>query len=237
MFCPRCGKEIQNNQRFCTNCGYDCSKDVDENEKKDEFSYQHKSYYKKPTKKDFDISKFSFNTGVNLMFKGFLIMAILLAGLLGVNLAKQYLSADVFGLDRAKYESYMQDPTSIPELTQPETLEGLIKNLKDTQNFLALYLKYSDDSSEVKADVFDNYRKQLLKMEGFSNDNLLKDDFKYSLPQTGREFKKCERHYNGELKSVGLKIVADTTYSKYHLCEDNRFTEKKFGKLVEPTMS
>ena len=36
MFCPRCGKEIKNNQRFCINCGYDLSKDIEMNKEKSE---------------------------------------------------------------------------------------------------------------------------------------------------------------------------------------------------------
>ena len=28
MFCPRCGKELKNNQRFCINCGYDLSEEL-----------------------------------------------------------------------------------------------------------------------------------------------------------------------------------------------------------------
>ena len=44
MFCPRCGKEIKNNQRFCVNCGYDLSEEIN-TEKQDDF-YKKKSYYK-----------------------------------------------------------------------------------------------------------------------------------------------------------------------------------------------
>ena len=35
MFCPRCGKEIKNNQRFCINCGYDLSEDIEQIKEKD----------------------------------------------------------------------------------------------------------------------------------------------------------------------------------------------------------
>src|SRR5574344_1682040 len=130
----------------------------------------------------------------------------------------------------------MQDPASIPELTQPETLEGFVKNVKDVQDFLALYLKYSDDTPDKKTTVFNDYRTQLVKMEAFTNENLLKDDFRYSLPQTDKEFKKCARHYDRKLKCIGMKIVPDMTYSKYHLTEDARFTYKKYGSLVDPQM-
>ena len=52
MFCPRCGKEVKNNQKFCINCGYDLSEDLKEY-KSDIYS---KSYYKQPKQK-FDFSK------------------------------------------------------------------------------------------------------------------------------------------------------------------------------------
>ena len=235
MFCPRCGKEIKNNQRFCVNCGYDLSEEIN-TEKQDDF-YKKKSYYKKPLeKKKFDINDIRFDVITGFLFKVFLTVVVIGAGVIGLKLAANYLPADAIGNDRAKYEMYMEDPSSIPELTQPETLQDLIKNLKDVQTFLALYLKYSDDSDEDKAKVFDNYRKQLLKIEMFSNDNLLKEDIKNSLPQTKKDFNKCAKYYNRLLSPVGLKIVSDTAYAKYHLEEDYRFTYKKFGAYVSPDM-
>lgn len=235
MFCPRCGKEIKNNQRFCVNCGYDLSEEIN-TEKQDDF-YKKKSYYKNPVeKKKFDINDIRFDVITGFLFKVFLTVVVIGAGFIGLKLAANYLPADTIGNDRAKYEMYMEDPSSIPELTQPETLQDLIKNLKDVQTFLALYLKYSDDSDEDKAKVFDNYRKQLLKIEMFSNDNLLKEDIKNSLPQTKKDFNKCAKYYNRLLSPVGLKIVSDTAYAKYHLEEDYRFTYKKFGAYVLPDM-
>ena len=236
MFCPRCGKEIKNNQRFCINCGYDLSKDVEMSKEKDNSDfYQKKSYYKNP-------QQYSLNKNIqleaiaNFLFKLFLTILVLFAGWVGLRILGHYVSNDNLHDDKAKYEAFMENPSSIPELAQPETLQDLIINLKDVQNFLVLYLKYSDDSAEEKSKVFDNYRKQLLKIETFSNDNLLKEDIKNSLPQTKKEFKKCAAYYNKELAPVGLKIVSDTAYAKYHLKEDYRFTYKKFGQYVPSEM-
>lgn len=236
MFCPRCGKEIKNNQRFCINCGYDLSKDVEMSKEKDNSDfYQKKSYYKNP-------QQYSLNKNIqleaiaNFLFKLFLTILVLFAGWVGLRILGHYVSNDNLHDDKAKYEAFMENPSSIPELAQPETLQDLIINLKDVQNFLVLYLKYSDDSAEEKSKVFDNYRKQLLKIEAFSNDNLLKEDIKNSLPQTKKEFKKCAAYYNKELAPVGLKIVSDTAYAKYHLKEDYRFTYKKFGQYVPSEM-
>lgn len=236
MFCPRCGKEIKNNQRFCINCGYDLSKDIEMNKEKDNKDfYQKKSYYKNPQK--YSLNKdIPFEAIGALLFKLFLTICVLFAGWIGLKILGHYTSNENLQDNKSKYEAYMENPSSIPELDQPETLQDLILNLKDVQNFLVLYLRYSDDSAEEKSKVFDNYRKQLLKIEAFSNDNLLKEDIKNSLPQTKKEFKKCAAHYNKELAPVGLKIVSDTAYAKYHLKEDYKFTYKKFGQYVQSDM-
>ncbi len=227
MFCPRCGHEIKNNQKFCINCGYEIAKDIDDN------SIYKKSYYKQPIKKEISIN---WTNIINIFNKTFIAIFVLLIGFIGFKVLENYTFNHNFNNDRGKYEAYMEDPSSIPELTQPESLQDLVKNLKDVQNFLVLYLKYSDESTEEKAKVFDNYRKQLLKIETYSNDNLLKEDIKNSIPQTKKEFKKCAEHYNRELAPVGLKIVSDTAYAKYHLKEDYRFTYKKFGSYVPSDM-
>lgn len=236
MFCPRCGKEIKNNQRFCINCGYDLSETIKtEQEKKDDF-YKKKSYYKHPVNKEFKTKNIRFDVITGFIFKVFLTIVVISACAIGLKFALNYLPADTIGNDKAKYEMYMEDPSSIPELVQPETLQDLVKSLKDVQNFLVLYLKYSDDSKEDKAKIFDNYRKQLLKIATFSNDNLLKEDIKNSLPQTKKDFNKCAKYYNKILAPVGFKIVSDTAYAKYHLEEDYRFTYKKFAPYVSSDM-
>ena len=227
MFCPRCGHEIKNNQKFCINCGYEVAKDIEEN------NFYKKSYYKKSFKKD---SEYNFSNLFNILTKISLAIILIFVGFIGLKFIENYSFNNNLNMDKAKYENYIEDPSSIPELTQPESLQDLVKNLKDVQNFLVLYLKYSDDNSEDKAKVFDNYRKQLLKIETFSNENLLKEDIKNSLPQTKKEFKKCASYYNKELAPVGLKIVSDTAYAKYYLKEDYRFTYKKFGQYVSSDM-
>ncbi len=230
MFCPRCGSEIKNNQKFCINCGYDLSEDIKELSNN---SIYKKSYYKEEKKSNINID---FNYIFNLIFKIFFALVLLFTGLVGIKLINHYISNNNFNLDKSKYESYMEDPSSIPELVQPESMQDLAKNLKEVQNFLVLYLKYSSDSTEQKDKVFNNYRQQLLKIETFSNENLLKEDIKNSVPQTKKEFNKCASYYNKELAPVGLKIVSDTAYAKYHLKEDYRFTYKKFGQYTSSDM-
>ena len=48
MFCPRCGKELKNNQRFCINCGYDLSEELSAVKNNQDDFYKKKSYYKQP---------------------------------------------------------------------------------------------------------------------------------------------------------------------------------------------
>lgn len=225
MFCPNCGKQIRDNINFCEYCGTKINNSEDDMYKN---SY-YKSSYKKQgeTKKDFALGSMG-----ESFFKGVLTMFLILIGLFGIMFAKSYLSNDIFSLDKAKYQQYVEDPSTIPELTEPETLSGLINNLKEVQSFLVLYLNYSDDEVETKMETFDKYRKELLKVQKFNNSNLLQENVQYQIPRDEKEFKKIEKQYAKILAPVGLMVVADEGYSKYHLQEDARFTYKKFGKYM-----
>ena len=107
---------------------------------------------------------------------------------------------DMLSFDKMKYQQYIENPSLIPELTQPETLNGFISNLKDVQNFLELYLKVSDDDIDTKLETFDKYRKELLKMQNLSNSNLLDANVKYQVPRTQKEFNSIKK---------GLKDLSD----------------------------
>lgn len=226
MFCPNCGKQIRDNINFCEYCGTKVNNNSEDDMYKNSY---YKSSYKKQgeTKKDFAI-----NSMGESFFKGVLTMFLILIGLFGIMLAKSYLSNDVFSLDKMKYQQFVEDPSMIPELTEPETLSGLINNLKEVQSFLVLYLNYSDDDVDTKMETFDKYRKEILKLQKFNNSNLLQENVQYQIPRSEKEFKKIEKQYAKILAPAGLMIVADEGYSKYHLQEDARFTYKKFGKYM-----
>lgn len=222
MFCRNCGKQIPDDANFCEFCGTKVN-----NSEEDMYK---NSYYKSSYKKQTEPKK-EFSFGESFL-KGVLTMFLILFGLLGLSLAKSYLSNDIFSLDKMKYQQYVEDPSMIPELVEPETLSGLINNLKEVQAFLVLYMNYSDDDVEAKMETFDKYRKELLKMQRFNNSNLLQENVQYQIPRNEKEFKKIEKQYAKILAPVGLMVVADEGYSKYHLQEDNRFTYKRFGKYV-----
>ena len=194
MFCPNCGKQIRDNINFCEYCGTKINNSEDDMYKN---SY-YKSSYKKQgeTKKDFALG--SLGSMGESFFKGVLTMFFILIGLFGIMFAKSYLSNDIFSLDKAKYQQYVEDPSTIPELTEPETLSGLINNLKEVQSFLVLYLNYSDDEVETKLETFDKYRKELLKVQKFNNSNLLQENVQYQIPRDEKEFKKSMDTYARE---------------------------------------
>lgn len=234
MFCPNCGKEINDNSHFCLYCGH---KFVNETEKQEEEIYSHSYYkdsYKKDSKKGQEKKEFSF---ADMFLKGVLSMLAIILCLFAGLMLKNYVAGDVFNLDKMKYEQFVENPSSIPELTQPETLEGLVSNLKEVQNFLELYLKVSDDDSDTKMETFDKYRKELLKLQNFDNTNILNGDVQYQIPRTEKEFKKIQKQYQKLIGKVGLMIVADESYTRYHLSEDSRFTYKKFGKYLPSDVS
>lgn len=226
MFCPNCGKEISDSSKFCLYCGHKFEQD--ENEDIYSHSYYKESYvrtHKSPNKK----RDFSF---LDSFIKGVSAMLLLLILVVALMMGKNYFSGDILNLDKMKYQQYVENPSLIPELTQPETLNGFINNLKDVQNFLELYLKVSDDSMEDKLETFDKYRKELLKFETLDNTSLLDANVKYQIPRTEKEFKVVQKQYNKILSKVGLTIQADESYSKYYLAEDARYTCKKFGKYM-----
>ena len=228
MFCPRCGKELIENSVFCQYCGHKF-------ENKGEDIYSH-SYYKDSYKKsNKNVSKeYSL---MNSFLKGFFGMIIVCLVILGLLVGKNLLGNDIPSLDRMKYQQYVENPSMIPELTQPETYRGFIDNLKDVQMFLELYLKYSDDSIDTKLETFDKYRKELLKFQNFNNTNLLQENVSFQIPRDKKEFKAIQKEYSKTLSKVGLMIAADESYSKYRLQEDARYTYKRYGKYLPQDIS
>ena len=192
MFCPNCGKEINDNSNFCLYCGH---KFIEDESTKEEEMYSH-SYYKDSYKKNpTEHKKQEYSFG-DMFLKGvatmFLVLLCTIAGLF----LKNYVAGDLFSFDKMRYEQFVENPSSIPELTQPETLEGLVSNLKDVQSFLELYLKVSDDDSDTKMETFDKYRKELLKLQNLNNTNILNGDVQYQIPRTEKEFKKIQKQYD-----------------------------------------
>ncbi len=227
MFCPNCGKEINDNSNFCLYCGHKFMEDL-QNEEIYSHSY-YKNSYKKKTEPSKEPKRFSF---AESFLKGIGTMVIIFLCLLGFLFIKNIISGDFMNFDKSKYQQYVEDPSMIPELTQPETLDGLISNLKDVQNFLELYLKFSDDDNDTKMETFDKYRKELLKLQNFNNTNILNGDVRFQIPRTKKEFNSIQKEYAKTLSKVGLMLEADESYSKYHLIEDARFTYKRYGKYM-----
>jgi len=233
MYCPNCGKQINDNSKFCAYCGHKFENNIANEQEVFQHSYYKDSYKKntekRPVKKDTSLGQ-TFLKGVGAMI-------VIIIALFGVLLLKNYYSVDMLSLDKMKYQQYVEDPSLIPELTQPETLSGLVDNLKDVQNFLALYLKVSDDDMDTKLETFDKYRKEILKLQNFDNTNLLQENVQYQIPRDEKEFKAIKKQYDKILSQVGLTIAADESYSKYRLEEDSRFTYKKFGKYLTPDVN
>ena len=230
MFCPRCGKEAKNKQNFCIGCGCNLSEDIKEEENQ---NLESKSAHKESPQNTFSIVDRGTEAIIGFLYKALLSIVIIIGMVQVVKFVGNNLPSHHLKIEKSTYEKYTQCPTTIPELTQPQTLQNLVNNLRDVQNFLILYLKYSDDSVDKKTEIFKNYRKQIKVIETMSNENLLKEDIASSLPQTDKEFKAVASHYNKILAPVGLKLSSDSTsYERYHLKEDYKFTYKKFGRYT-----
>lgn len=229
MFCSNCGKEINPDTKFCPFCGHEV---VAQQHTQEDDIYSHSYYkdgYSQTANKTKLNNKFSF---IDVFLKGITTTVIILLCLIGFMFIKNYFAYNMFDFNRSEYEKYVENPSSIPELVQPETFEGLIKNLKEVQYFLELYLKFTDDDMDTKLETFDKYRKELLKLQNFNNTNILNGDVKYKIAKNEKEFKTLQKVYSKQLSKVGLMIEAEDSYSKYHLIEDSRFTYKKYGKYL-----
>lgn len=229
MFCPRCGKELMEDAVFCQFCGYKFQNNQTEN------NYSH-SYYKDSYKKSHKKTNKNYSF-IETFFKGFFGMIIVFLVFFGILIARNSFGSDMPSLDKMKYQQYVENPSLIPELTQPDTFRDFIANLKDVQMFLELYLKYSDDDMDTKLETFDKYRKELLKCQNFNNTNLLQENVTYQIPRNKKEFDKIQKEYSKTLSKVGLMITADESYSKYRLQEDARYTYKRYGKYLPQDIS
>ena len=196
MFCPNCGNEINGNPKFCENCGHKLEHIKD--------SIYNNSYYKESYKKKKEKNtNFSFGDS---FVKGVITMLVVIFGFFAFCIIKNYFVDNVFNLDKSKYQQYVENPSLIPEFSQPESLNDLVKNLHNIQTFLALYLKSSDDSMDIKIETFNKYRKELLKLQNFDNTNLLRESAKFQVPKEEKDFKKIQKEYKKMLSSAYVKV-------------------------------
>lgn len=233
MYCPKCGHKCKNNQKFCSKCGNRLGNENDYSQNNVDVAEKQQTYdtnISQNTSQKEIVYKYLEKRGSNLKVY-FLIGSLLF---LIISIFCIIFSVKTQNNDTKElYQNFINNPKTIPELSQPKSLDSFIANLADVQQFLYLYLKYSDENMDKKLKVFNAYREQLLKVRSFNNNNLLQKDFHACLnPKNQHDIAVCQKQYDNILKVVGLKIKFERDNKSFYIEEDPTFTLKKYGDLL-----
>ncbi len=234
--CPKCGFEYSEADIFCSRCGTKLSRissdersDKDVNflkTKVDDLKYFYKDLRNK--------NNFSFNLrnrfldslALNIVIC-MIIVSIVLCGVMYFILNKHnsYKS-------ELNYKNLTLNPANIPELKEPSSYDEFIENLKDVENFLLIYLKYSDDPTDKKERIFISYLNEMSKLPHITNENMQNNTC--HIIKTASEAKYCATKLTRELKPVG--VMAFSNYNTIYLFPDNKFIKNKYSKYLSSSL-
>lgn len=233
MFCPNCGKEILDKQKFCEHCGEEVSEEITIVENVAEFLTS-----------DNEENNIQNTENYNFTWLWTLITIVIIVFLLTIiilfyhpktenNLNKENTSItleEVF-VPANKLEEYFIKPDSIPYLTNQYSLKDVTKNLKEVQDFLKLMFEYYPDQKQNE-EYFLLYLNALLQFKIYNQRNVLNYDFSIckDIYRTSDAIE-CGNKYKSELKPVGLETGFDLYYGVY-LKEDKTYTYNTYGKYL-----
>ncbi len=243
--CPKCGFEYGEFDIFCSRCGFKFSDGENaQKQAQDDFEALKQNIFddageifnknKKKEKNKKDFTKFDatkpydgvmFNFALCLVAVACLFALILFVVIKKHNSKKQFL----------KYKNYINNPSQIPQFKEPASTKDFVKSLNSIEEFLFLYLKYSDDNIEKKQQVFAAYLKEIEKAPHLTNENLIKDQndkcFKISDLKTGRY---CVKRLDDEFKTLGVKPFLSNDVIYFY--PDYIFINKTFSKYLSGEM-
>lgn len=207
--CPNCGFEYGEEDIFCSRCGHKIAKVENQTIREINKFTRENDVIKNPEKSTFkrkNILKF-FD---NIAFSSVIFMIIIL-GVLCVSLLVILKGHDEQRVN-LQYRNLINNPAQIPMLKEPSTYIQLNHNLKDVEDFLALYLKNSSDSADKKTQVFISYLNQIEKMPNVLNQKFIKENI--SECQNVNSASRCVSILNDKFKNRTIKayLKSDTIY-------------------------
>ena len=235
--CPKCGFEYNEFDVFCARCGMKLSDNefteakADRNtsflkSKVDDIKVSHKDVKNRLSFAGKNV--FADSLALNLVIC-MLVISLILCGIMYFVLNKhnKYKS-------ELNYRNLMSNPANIPELKEPSNYKELVDNLKDVQNFLLIYLKYSNDSIEKKERIFIAYLDEINKLPHITNENMITDesDVCFKIKTTSKA-KYCAVRLTKQFKNIG--VMAFSNYNTIYLYPDNNFIKNNYSRyLSEP---
>lgn len=231
--CQNCGYEYGEFDIFCSRCGAKIEKNDSINKQDDSLAFFEEK--KKDKKEEKSSSKFEFfNSDVkskdNDMVVNFAIF-LLIACVVVVSCV--YFSLSRYNEQKMalKFKNYINNPSQIPELKEPNNYDDLLNNLSEVELFLKLYLKYSNDPIEKKEQVFASYMTEMDKLPHLTNESMLKEDVTgCGGVLTPAKAKKCSGELNAKFAKVG--VAAYYNYNILYLYPNNKLIQKKYSKYL-----
>lgn len=253
--CPKCGNNLGEFDVFCAQCGAKIDREEIEKAKmKEELENQKLSNEEENNSKEEptseEILKKSLNNFLNrplnreqrseffdpsaknklynnpLVTFGTFILIVVVIFSLCVGLVIQRQNSISLGL---KYKNYLNNPLLIPEFKEVNSYHELKNNFSNVNDFLELYLKFSNDSNETKEQIFMSYLKEAQKVSHITSENVSDDEIKEcSSIKTNLEAQKCSKALNKKLKSVGVSSYSNR--SVVYLYPNCKYLYKRYSK-------
>ena len=243
--CPKCGNILNEFDIFCSRCGTKIEQiDEDilirENEDKkedkvpqDELLNKSMAFFlnnnNKSTSKNNILTSYrpKFFTNEALTYCMFIITIFLLFGItISLFIAKQTTIRE-----KLKFKNYMTNVALIPTLKESKTYSELNKNFSDVEDFLYLYLKYSNDDNSQKEQIFIGFLNELDKLPHLTSENITSTDIREcNNIVSSADAQKCSKKLNKKLKKVGISSLSDRNI--VYLYPNNSFMNKKYSKFL-----
>ena len=123
----------------------------------------------------------------------------------------------------------------IPLLKNPKDFSSLDKNIRDVEQFLSLYLRFSKDPVQKKEQIFLSYLFEMDKLTNIASTNMVKDDLdKCSTIETHTQAQKCAVKFSQDFSNTAITAYpsGDTVY----LAPNYKYIYSKYGSNFSSEM-
>ncbi len=232
--CPKCNNECNSGDFYCSRCG--CKLISDNSLTAKALRKIEKELNKNSDDKN-NIHREAVSTSAeslsfkkNNAFDNVLINIIICT--LIISIALSGIVVTTFGKHNTKkmnlqFNNYIQNPERIPEFKEPKSFEELASNLIGIENFLELFLKYSDESQDKLEQVFISYLVEMEKLPHITSDTMTSEIKACNSIKTFSAAKKCAARLNKEFSNSGFK--AFTNSKSVYLYPDYEFIKEKYS--------
>ncbi len=232
--CPKCNNECNQGDFYCSRCGCKLISDnsltakaLKKIEKKVNVNPEKNSNISSETR-NISIQNFSFkkNSSFDNILMNIIICTLIVSILLSIIVFTTFGKHDAKKLN-LQYNNYIQNPERIPEFKEPKSFEELASNLISIENFLELFLKYSEESSDKLEQVFVSYLIEMDKLPHITSDTITSEIKACNKIDTFLGAKKCANRLNKEFSNSGYKAFANA--KSVYLYPDYEFIRNKYS--------